>query len=755
MKTPLHSFNNIQSLSLACLFFLMTIGSSNSFATVRTWDGGGSDNLWTNATNWSGNEIPTISDTVIFNATSKKNCVINDVARANRFTIESTYTGTISAPDAVLPAIQDPTIDLRIAGPAVFAGGTFNWGNSTKRTMTVLGLFTVSGTNFTAPRGKLEIGSDFTVIAPGAFSHNAGSVEFTGPLTITGGPSFFNLTFVPGTSSTIYTLSDSLSVVSNFSIAGDLATTIAGGKVKLAGNFAFSGAGAKSLNSNFILNGSSQSTNSDLLFGGNLTIGTGSSTTVFDNLGFTIAATNVGTGSLTVNAGATLRLGALTTLPFFNSYSFNATSTLEYYGPGPQTVATGSFGNLTISGARGGSTVTLATGAIYIAGIFTPSATNVVYSFNTNNQIVFNGTTNQNVPAFTYKTLVLRNSATKTFNGNINIEGNLTDETTDGFTPNKSTVTFAGSDTLQGMAGPKDPMVFSNLTITNPFGTRTYRSTVIDSIYSSTGTVGLIIFPFFNTPNTLTFRKIISTGAIVTGGPKADLRFANSSGYTNLGTLKFNQANDTTKVIRDLTMNSLADNGNVTLGNAVKVVGTVTLTSGTVISGGNMTLDLNTGLVAQDGDGSITGDISVVKNVNHGYFTLVSSPLSGVTASDWTNDFSSVIKYYDESSDVLPANSTGWKTIASPSFPGQGFGLNKAPSGAAPLRITGTYDHNPPLEQVGNVEAEAVSLPVSYTTPDGVTASANREPDGWNLIGNPYPSAIDWDVVSLSLGSLS
>ena len=46
-----------------------TLIAAGSFASVHaatvTWDGGGSDGLWTTATNWDGDTVPVISDTVV------------------------------------------------------------------------------------------------------------------------------------------------------------------------------------------------------------------------------------------------------------------------------------------------------------------------------------------------------------------------------------------------------------------------------------------------------------------------------------------------------------------------------------------------------------------------------------------------------------------------------------------------------------------------------------------------------------------
>jgi len=47
------------------------------FAAVRTWDGGGLTDLWSDPLNWSSNLVPLPADTVVFDGTSVKNATIN------------------------------------------------------------------------------------------------------------------------------------------------------------------------------------------------------------------------------------------------------------------------------------------------------------------------------------------------------------------------------------------------------------------------------------------------------------------------------------------------------------------------------------------------------------------------------------------------------------------------------------------------------------------------------------------------------
>ncbi|MBF0433461.1 MAG: DUF2341 domain-containing protein, partial [Fibrobacteria bacterium] len=83
---------------------------------VRIWDGGGSDTLWTTAANWSGDIVPSNTDSVVFNGTSVKDCGIgstDDTVRAITFT--GSYSGNVDFSTAV----------LTINGDADFTGATF------------------------------------------------------------------------------------------------------------------------------------------------------------------------------------------------------------------------------------------------------------------------------------------------------------------------------------------------------------------------------------------------------------------------------------------------------------------------------------------------------------------------------------------------------------------------------------------------------------------------------------------------------
>jgi len=100
-------------------------------------------------------------------------------------------------------------------------------------------------------------------------------------------------------------------------------------------------------------------------------------------------------------------------------------STIEFNGAGAQTVPEFDYSNLTISGDRGGAAITLINGgAIGVADVFNPSATNVAYT-TTGNTFVYNGISPQNSPAFTFNDLTLSNASGLSLTGIDSVYGTL------------------------------------------------------------------------------------------------------------------------------------------------------------------------------------------------------------------------------------------------------------------------------------------------------------------------------------------
>ncbi|MFQ3575487.1 MAG: T9SS type A sorting domain-containing protein [Cytophagales bacterium] len=168
--------------------------------TTRTWTGAGANNNWNTAANWSGGVVPTTNDTVIFNSTSSKNCVLNNPATITvaKFIIENTFTGTIT---------QNTARNLTIQVDFIMMGGTYtplgtgaftvgndfilDGGNFTKST----GTMTISNGDFTINSGSYNKGTGGNLnINTGDFYLNGGTFNMGsgGNLTLNNGSIFLN-----------------------------------------------------------------------------------------------------------------------------------------------------------------------------------------------------------------------------------------------------------------------------------------------------------------------------------------------------------------------------------------------------------------------------------------------------------------------------------------------------------------------------------------------------------------------------------
>jgi len=170
-------------------------------AATRTWDGGGLDNNWSTAANWSSDTLPVAGDTVTFNGTSTKDAAIDVPVTVAVFQMNAGFTGTITQTNTLtLTASYTQSSGTFVGGGAALAvtgsttvnsGGVFNGGGST---ITLTGALTVNaGGAFTSTSATLTVTGAVT-LAAGVFSHNGGTVVFaTSNVTLNlGGAATFN-----------------------------------------------------------------------------------------------------------------------------------------------------------------------------------------------------------------------------------------------------------------------------------------------------------------------------------------------------------------------------------------------------------------------------------------------------------------------------------------------------------------------------------------------------------------------------------
>ncbi|MBL7849436.1 MAG: T9SS type A sorting domain-containing protein [Cyclobacteriaceae bacterium] len=216
------------------------------------------------------------------------------------------------------------------------------------------------------------------------------------------------------------------------------------------------------------------------------------------------------------------------------------------------------------------------------------------------------------------------------------------------------------------------------------------------------------------------------------------------------------------KTFANITVNK--SGGSVTLSSAVNLTGLLNIQSATTVaSGGNLTLISNGSGTASIGDlsggGSVTGSVAVqrfITGVGRHYRDIsaqvlnptvsqiiasgitITGPFTGTSfpCTECATNGSSMYFYNEAAAGVLtngyvahPPN--GGNSTTSTLSPGRGYNL-----------LVRSVLGSPTMSLSGTINSGSIVLPVTFT------ASAGAADDGWNFVGNPYPSAVDWDIIA-------
>ncbi|NQY11889.1 MAG: hypothetical protein HRT71_20530, partial [Flavobacteriales bacterium] len=152
----------------------------------------------------------------------------------------------------------------------------------------------------------------------------------------------------------------------------------------------------------------------------------------------------------------------------------------------------------------------------------------------------------------------------------------------------------------------------------------------------------------------------------------------------------------------------------------------------------------------------ITGDITMQRYVAAGPTTwrYLTSAVSGTTIADFNDDiyttgftgandppavnpWSSIYTYDETIAGVIDSGFIAATNTTNAIAVGQGFWAYVDGTSAYTIDVVGAPN-------VGNI-----NLPVNYTN------HATPSEDGWNMVGNPYPSTIDWDSPSITKTSIN
>ncbi|MCF8302558.1 MAG: T9SS type A sorting domain-containing protein [Bacteroidales bacterium] len=141
----------------------------------------------------------------------------------------------------------------------------------------------------------------------------------------------------------------------------------------------------------------------------------------------------------------------------------------------------------------------------------------------------------------------------------------------------------------------------------------------------------------------------------------------------------------------------------------------------------NATLTINSGgsLITR---GTITnnGTINIERNIPDGEWHLIASPISGATAGMFLGDY---LQSWDESTGT-------WSDIVDESTV-----LNPA-SGYSLWGMAAKGNHT------------FTGTPNTGNQSTGITNQGSGDHNGFNLVGNPYPSSINWDLLNETYGAI-
>ena len=185
----------------------------------------------------------------------------------------------------------------------------------------------------------------------------------------------------------------------------------------------------------------------------------------------------------------------------------------------------------------------------------------------------------------------------------------------------------------------------------------------------------------------------------------------------------------------DRVMNLTVSNAaGVTLGGPLNVTGTVLVQNGSLASDGYLTLVSDasgTALIDGSGAGNVTGNVTMQRYLPSRFgYRYFSSPFISSTVSEFGDDMDLASSWpmfyrYDES-----RTSSGWvsySTGTSPLVPLEGYAVN-----------FGSVDTPYTVDVTGEVNDGSVSVTLYNNN--------NTYTKGFNLVGNPYPSPVDWNA---------
>ncbi len=607
---------------------------------------------------------------------------------------------------------------------------------------------TFSGSGTKTPLSNITVSQNLTIQSGATFAISSNTMQVSGTFSISG-------TFTDNNTSGTNTLDSVIinsggvwncSVAENFTISGIF--TNSGTFTSGSGTYTVGGSGSRVYTGTFVFAGNVaintgvtlQNTNS-ITITGNLT-GFSPGTSVWQNL----------SGSYLGVGGTLLSTGTLTATASNNSVEYNGTSA--------QTIKATTYHHLLKSGsgtATAGSgitvngNITVSEGVLLCTATITSTASSLL-SVGKNDTLTLGQTSSatdvtmptniltSNISLDDASTLNLNTNGTQTFNASISL-GNL--GITTGST--SKSVTLSANYSIRGTLY----LYETSGTVTLNAGTHT-----LELNGSLTGN-GALVF---------------STGTLRLKGNSN----SHTGTFTPGDTVRLVGTESAQSIRGAAYKNLVLDNTHgATLSGSATLTKTLEVVNGILSGGGNLTLvsdGSGTGrIVGPSGGNYIDGAVTVqcyIPAAAIKRFRSISSPLATTAYSQFIDDIyvsgtggvsngfdaspdnRSTIYTYQESTGGAGRGWVASTNITNSVTPGQGMlvYVRGDRSVSNPFSTT-TASNDATVDFTGTLNQGNISPTLSYTN------TGNATDDGWNLVGNPYPSQIDW--TSLTKNDLS
>ncbi len=573
----------------------------------NTWTGLTSTD-WATASNWSNSVLPDALSSVTIPSGTPNAPTINSTVSVKKITVNSSATLTVTT-GGTLSISDSLTVNGTIAGSG---SGTVVMNGGIKQIISGTG--TIGFVNLTISNTINQVVANNNINVSGSLTVNSGAVFNPLPAVVLNNS---------GAGTSTITGSGTIMVTRTASTA-DYQSQYKFNTNTLSGlTTEYAGAGAQTINlgvnyGNLTISGSGTKTLSAAVSATNVTGNINVTSGTLSNGGFAIVGNAARTFS--VSNGATFLLAGTTSAypTVFGTFTFGATSTVEYGGTGAQTIAAANYGNLTSSGS--GTRTMANSGTIGIAGTFTKGANTYTVTGST---IDYNGTGPQTVLAMTYNNLTISSARISSPNitlesGTITVPGTLSVTSTGvgSYIVTGNTVNYSGATQTVDA-----DITYNNLTLSGS-GTVTTTGVSVNGILSLEGTTTMSATPTFGTSSTLKFDK---TGTFTANTTDWPLTFSGSGGVIVTSTAVTTLSNNARTITYALSIET----------GSILNLGTPT---------GHSTGYLYLGGTLQTTAGTYGGTGSSATVINSTYFSDAAGRVS-VSAKNWTG-----------------ASSTNWNT---------------------------------------------------------------------------------------------